>query len=93
MPRHDGTKPGNPIVEGQWKTPEFNKTIYDPEMISDEAFIEREFEALENWKRSNPEKTDRSFTEKDNKGLDWRILRDENGKPITFYPERPETNN
>ena len=92
MPGHDETKPGNPIVEGQWKKPEFRKTIYDPEMISDEAFIERGFEALENRKRSNPEKTDRSFTVKDNKGLDWRIRLDENGEPTTFYPERPETN-
>lgn len=91
-PLHDGTKPGNPVVEGQYKTQEFRKTIYDPGRISDEAFIERGFEALENRRRSQPGDTSLSFLEKDNKGLEWRIQLNDDREPVTFYPERPKSN-
>lgn len=81
-------KAGN-IIEGQYKAKVQTKTTYDPNIISDEAFVNRGVEAFENFKGSltEGESIPREWSFTDNNGLSWHGYTDGYGNPTSFFPE------
>nr|WP_262385101.1 CdiA family toxin C-terminal domain-containing protein [Paenibacillus curdlanolyticus] len=68
-----------------WRAKPFDKTVYDPKVISDEEFIKRGKEAANN--AASEGTLGREWEGYDSQGIKWRGYTDENGEVTSFYPE------
>lgn len=68
-----------------WKAKPFDKTVYDPKLISDEDFIKRGKEAVNN--ASSKGVLGREWEGYDGQGIKWRGYTDKDGAVTSFYPE------
>uniref|UniRef100_UPI003EBE47F1 CdiA family toxin C-terminal domain-containing protein n=1 Tax=Bacillus maqinnsis TaxID=3229854 RepID=UPI003EBE47F1 len=68
-----------------WREKSFDKTVYDPKLISDEEFIKRGKEAVDNAFSRGV--LGREWQGYDGKGIKWRGYTDKNGEVTSFYPE------
>ncbi|WP_172418811.1 pre-toxin TG domain-containing protein [Geobacillus icigianus] len=68
-----------------WKEKIFQKTVYDPKMISDEEFIKRGKEAANDAAVRGA--LGREWEGYDGQGIKWRGYTNENGEVTSFYPE------
>jgi len=76
------------IVEGEFKSNIQYKTTYDPEIISDEEFVNRGVETFEDFKISLNENEiiPRKWEFIDKKGLKWKGYTDGYGNLTSLFP-------
>ncbi len=72
---------------GEYGAKVFTKTIYDPDVISDDEFIKRGLEAANDAiSKSNDGVMPREWTEVDSEGITWHGYF-EDGKITSFFPD------
>ncbi|OOM15894.1 hypothetical protein CLOSAC_01650 [Clostridium saccharobutylicum] len=80
-----------PSVDGQtgeitgWKAKTFDKTIYDPDIISTEKYMNLGKEAAND--AASKGQLGREWTGSDSEGNVWRGYTDENGNVTSLFPE------
>lgn len=74
-------------LTGELKAKTFYKTVYNPEKISTDSYIERGLQAANNAAESSTGKLNREWTGTDNQGIKWHGYCDKNGNITSFYPE------
>lgn len=85
MPALDKT--GKPIPNQYQTGRPKTKTVYDPDIISDDEFARRGIEAAnDSASRSSSGSLDREWTGVDNQGVTWRGYT-ENDEITSMYPE------
>ena len=84
MPRKDIA--GN--LTGEYQTGIKAKTVYDPQKISTETYLQWGLEAANNaLKRAKTKSLGREWSGMDNQGVSWHGYCDAEGKIISFFPE------
>lgn len=71
-------------ILGEYKSTPHFKTVYDPEIISDEAFMNRGFEAFENA-LSKYSDMPHQWSAPDNSSLEWTGFINSAGEPTNFF--------
>ncbi|RKH30119.1 CdiA family toxin C-terminal domain-containing protein [Corallococcus sicarius] len=74
------------VPSGAWKAQIFEKTVYDPGVISDARFVEMGRQAAQNAKDVGG-KLSREWLGKSDDGVEFRGYLNENGEVRSFFPE------